>query len=380
MQDGYHTLISLLLPDFILDFFELKEVRKEEDIFHLELQEVNITPNVPDGEKLLSKGFFPTITVQDFPIRGHKVFFHIRRRRWLNTEPSKVIYRNWTLVEKGTRMTGDFTAFLKEINRYSADSIDAISSFYGVKAKNLLRQYRDYLSDFKGWDQKPHAKKWLLFPQNLGKHLSIDETSLSHGELYTILTNKAAKGKKGAIVALVAGTKAETIISALQRIPEKARKQVSEITLDMAGNMELICKRCFPQATRVTDRFHVQKLATEALQEMRIKYRWEALDSENEAIEKSKKTGISFQPEILPNGDTLKQLLARSRYVLYKKPADWTTNQKDRAGLLFEHFPDLKTAYGLSLGLSQIFENTKDKVFALANLARESKADRFQVI
>jgi transposase len=138
----------------------------------------------------------------------------------------------------------------------------------------------------------------------------------------------------------------------------------------MAGNMELICKRCFPQATRVTDRFHVQKLATEALQEMRIKYRWEALDSENEAIEKSKKTGIAFQPEILPNGDTVKQLLARSRYVLYKKSADWTTNQKDRAGLLFEHFPDLKTAYGLSLGLSQIFENTKDKVFALANLAR----------
>ena len=73
MQDGYHSLISLLLPDFILDFFELKEARKEEDIFHLDLQEVNLTPNVPNGEKLLSKGFFPTITVQDFPIRGHKV-------------------------------------------------------------------------------------------------------------------------------------------------------------------------------------------------------------------------------------------------------------------------------------------------------------------
>jgi len=63
---------------------------------------------------------------------------------------------------------------------------------------------------------------------------------------------------------------------------------VAEVTLDMAGNMELICKRCFPQATRVTDRFHVQKLATEALQEMRVKYRWEAMDVENEAIEQSK--------------------------------------------------------------------------------------------
>jgi hypothetical protein len=30
---------------------------------------------------------------------------------------------------------------------------------------------------------------------------------LSNGELYTILTNKAAKGKKGTIVAMIAGTK-----------------------------------------------------------------------------------------------------------------------------------------------------------------------------
>lgn len=145
---------------------------------------------------------------------------------------------------------------------------------------------------------------------------------------------------------------------------------MTEVTLDMAGNMELICKRCFPQATRVTDRFHVQKLATEALQEMRIKYRWEALDAENQAIEQSKRTGRPFQAELLQNGDTIKQLLARSRYVLYKKPSDWTDSQKERAELLFVRFPDLKTAYGLSMGLSQIFENTKDKVFGLANLAR----------
>jgi hypothetical protein len=47
------------------------------------------------------------------------------------------------------------------------------------------------LSDFKIWDQKTHAKEWLIFPENIGKTLSIDETSLSNGELYTILTNKA---------------------------------------------------------------------------------------------------------------------------------------------------------------------------------------------
>ena len=120
MRSSTEPLLKLFLPDFILENFEFKGVIESEDTFHIELEELSILPSEWDGIKVLSKGFFPEIVVQDFPIRGHKVFFHIRRLRWLNTETSMVIYRNWTLVEKGTRMTGEFAAFLKEINRYSA--------------------------------------------------------------------------------------------------------------------------------------------------------------------------------------------------------------------------------------------------------------------
>jgi transposase len=98
----------------------------------------------------------------------------------------------------------------------------------------------------------------------------------------------------------VAGTKAETIIEVLRKIPESLRKKVSEITLDMAGSMTMIAKRCFPKATRVTDRFHVQILAIEALQEIRIKHRWEALDQENDAIEQAKAAnGVNPQDWLL---------------------------------------------------------------------------------
>ena len=139
----------------------------------------------------------------------------------------------------------------------------------------------------------------------------------------------------------MAGTKAEDVINILEKIPYKQRKKVTEITLDMAGNMELIAKRCFPLAVRVTDRFHVQKLATEAHQEIRIKHRWEAIDAENEAIEKTKTCKKQFEPIVLSNGDTVKQLLARSRYVLYKKRTDWKESQQERAKLLFELYPDI---------------------------------------
>lgn len=70
----------------------------------------------------------------------------------------------------------------------------------------------------------------------------------------------------------------------------------------MAGSMEMIAKRCFPRAIRLTDRFHVQQLATE---EIRIKHRWEALDQENDAIEQAKITKTEYKPEKLSNGDTI---------------------------------------------------------------------------
>ena len=213
-------------------------------------------------------------------------------------------------------------------------------------------------------------KNGFFFPKILGKRLSIDETSLSNGELYTILTNKSGKGRKGTIVAMVAGTKAETVIAVIEKIPLKQRNLVKEITLDMAGNMGLIAKKCFPNATRVTDRFHVQKLAIEALQEIRIKYRWQAIDQENEAIENAKKSKTNFESKTLANGDTLKQLLARSRYFLYKNKSKWTQSQTERATLLFELYPDIQKAYNLTQDLRNIFEKTTDKVIAFTKLAK----------
>ena len=162
-----------------------------------------------------------------------------------------------------------------------------------------------------------------------------------------MVTNKKAKGKAGSIVAIIAGTKAEQVIQHLYQIPSAKRNKVKEITLDMANSMKMIVKRCFPKAVQVTDRFHVQKLALDALQDIRIKHRWEAIDQENNKIKEAKKDDKTYTPETFTNGDTLKQLLARSRYLLYKTKDDWTEKQKVRAQILFENYPDIKKAYGI---------------------------------
>lgn len=115
--------------------------------------------------------------------------------------------------------------------------------------------------------QKEHSQDWLLYGENLGTYLSLDETSVSNGELYTILTNKEANGKEGCIVAIVKGTKADDVIQVLKKISVESRNMVKEVTVDMAGSMNLIAKKCFPKTEIVIDRFYVQKLASEAVQE-----------------------------------------------------------------------------------------------------------------
>ena len=233
----------------------------------------------------------------------------------------------------------------------------------------MQRQYKDHLSDFKEWKEKKHAKRYLIFPENIGPYLSLDETALSQGELYTIITNKKAKGKKGALVAIIAGTKAEPIVKQLLNIPSSLRNKVREITLDMAFSMKHIASKCFPKAIQVTDRFHVQKLAIDALQDLRIKHRWEAIDRENEQLQKTKQIGNKYIPELLPNGDSHKQLLARSRYLLYKATSKWTKKQSTRAEILFKEYPDIHQAYSLVNNLRTIFNQTKDKGVAFTKLA-----------
>jgi len=209
-----------------------------------------------------------------------------------------------------------------------------------------------------------------MFENNLSQYISIDETCLSQGELYTVVTNKLSKCKKGSLIAMIKGTDSEKVSSILNQISKTKRNKVKEITLDMASSMQAIARTCFPKAQQVTDRFHVQQLSSEAVQQIRIKHRWEAIDQENKEIELCKELGKTYVPNRLGNGDTLKQLLARSRYLLFKSENKWTPTQRCRAEILFRHYPDLEKAYKLSRELSSIYETTKHKGIAFTRLAQ----------
>jgi transposase len=238
--------------------------------------------------------------------------------------------------------------------------ISRVAKANKLHPQTLEKQYKEVLSDFREWEQEVDADA-LVYPDNFGEWMSIDETALYNGELYTILTNKDRHGKKGALAALIKGTKNEVVSKALSKVPLSKRMGVKEITADLAESMDWICRTNFMNARLTADRFHVQQVVSEAVQEIRIRLRREAIDEENALCMEAQREKISFHAKVFSNGDTKKQLLARGRYLLFKPSNRWSSGQKERADILFSEYPEIKKAYDFSMYFRSIFENAKTR-------------------
>lgn len=222
----------------------------------------------------------------------------------------------------------------------------------------------------------------MLFPGNFGNDMSLDETCLSNGEVYTILTTKAAHGGKGALAAMIRGVASDTVSEVLRKVPCELRNRVKTVTTDLSSAMMLTVRTVFPKAMLINDRFHVQQLMTDAIDQMRIGLRWEVLAQENRAIRehrakrKSARTKAEkdligeWKPERMENGETKPQIMARSRHIILMHKSKWNAQQQARAAILFRMFPRLEEAYNIYLDLVDIFNKQSKPAEARLNLAR----------
>lgn len=372
MEEKYlYQLAEFVLPSDVLHYFSIVKIESDTSLLRIYLDE-KMEKELSDDLHFESKGFMEAVEVTDFPIRDHKVILVLRRRRWIDIRTGKSfsLPLQIDITASGTRYSKEFGTFLKETYGDIPVTCRTLEEFYHINGRSFEKQYKETLSGYRSWNQLSHAQKWLLFEDNIGKNIAIDETSLSNGELYTIITNRDKHGKQGCLVAIVAGTKSLDVCKVLDKIDEKKWEAVEEVTLDLSDGMRKIVRHCFPKAKRVIDRFHIQKLASDAVQQMRIEYRWAALQQANDEKENAKLEKIAYQPLTFENGDTRSELLVRSRYLLFKSSEKWTDEQKLRAKILFREYPDIKKAYGLSHSLRMIFAKNTIKDAARLSLAK----------
>ncbi|WP_322518512.1 transposase [Chitinophaga sancti] len=114
MDQNYRQLMEFLLPQGILEYFDLIKTTQSPNGLHIYLEEKIEPPTAYSDRKLHSKGFLPEVRVQDFPIRENKVTLVIKRRRWEDVQTNEIITRDWDVVSDGARITKEFGLFLKE--------------------------------------------------------------------------------------------------------------------------------------------------------------------------------------------------------------------------------------------------------------------------
>jgi len=198
-----------------------------------------------------------------------------------------------------------------------------------------------------------------LKEENFGEQMAIDEKNISN-EIYTIISNRVT----GKIALMIMTTKIKLIKDLLYKLSNQTLFAVKSITMDLAQGFDDLAREVFMKAIRIGDKFHVIVHAITAVQDVRIKFRQKILTKQREKIEAHKSTeaekrnlarqnGEIYQSKKLPpakkfeNGETEMELLARSRYLLFKFSKQWASSQIERAEILFREFPEIEKAYKL---------------------------------
>jgi transposase len=245
-----------------------------------------------------------------------------------------------------------------------------------IENGKLWRWYHDSLSGFLDEDtvrkrhqhdikiRKNGIEKQIRIPilkvENFGENMAIDEKQIGE-EMHTIITNRDTNK----IAVLACSIKSFELVKLLPAFHGKGF-EVKSITRDLSPSYDWFCRQAFLNTRHIADKFHIIKHLMDSFQDVRVRYRQELLTDKRikhkahnaKELERKKQCKINkenylpkkfiYQEKKTANGETLLELLARSRYLLYKYPSDWTDNQKERAEILFKIYPEIETSYYLA--------------------------------
>lgn len=263
--------------------------------------------------------------------------------------------------------------------------ISLICSVLGLPYGKLYRWLKERITSFK--DEKtqeelhkndlskntPNQVLVPIFrPKNIGECMAIDE-KFFNGKFHTVLSN----AKTGKVALLCSTIKEKEITQCIKKFGVQTDK-VQLVTRDLSSTFKKVCDINFQKAKQIADKFHVIRHGIEAVQNIRIRLKQEVLKQQYEEQQQFKKhqrdnaneqfigpklkLPKTYKPDKIENGETLAELLTRSRYLCAKSAEKWNQYQYDRTNLLFKYFPELEVAYSKIIEFGDWY-NPKTKVF-----------------
>ena len=247
------------------------------------------------------------------------------------------------------------------------------SSILELDNQLVWRWYRDHLSGFREAEESGEHYahdlhltdgKTVRVPiyekENFGSSMAIDEKQIGE-EMHTIVSNR----ETGKIALMVSSLRYSDLEKLLDREAPVCR-QVETLTRDLSPLYAKVGDELFFNASPVADKFHIIRSLMESCQDVRVRLRQELLrdrrirydthkkqekERKQQCLSEGKeyvKQPFKYEETKLSNGETAMEALARSRYLLFKYPGDWTAKQQHRACAIFEKYPEIQTVYDRS--------------------------------
>lgn len=265
------------------------ETHENEVHIYVDVREGNMLPCPVCGEKCIRSGYEKGERVwRHGDCLYYPCYVHCRRPRIVCKEHKiKVVEAPW--ARKNSRFTLMFEGYAMLL---LADMPRAkVAKILRCNEKSLVNMLHYWVSDAVGKDDLSKVR-----------HISVDETSYKKGQSYvTIITD----GKARRVIDVEEGRDSKTIDAFSKKLTKKGGDgaKIRTFSADLSAAYKMGMEENFPYAKLVADKFHVKKLALDAMDEVR--------KEEQKQFAKSRASGkrLLMIPESRQSDDGKKKLI-----------------------------------------------------------------------
>ena len=244
------------MNDDIPDLLHLTSIRvlrapaPEDGLYRIEAEATGKTSVCPHcGSDRLYRHGIQEQLINDCPMHGRRVLIALRRQRWRCRGCGKSFMDVIADLDERRAMTRRLVDWIEA--RCLRQSFASLARDVGVDDKTIRAVFDDHLARLK------RSVKFST-PEVLG----IDEVKVI-GQYRAVLTNVAAL----TLYDFLESRRKSSLLSYFRQLPEK--QKIECVTMDMWSVYRQVVEATIPRAQIVVDKFHILRMANEAMEQVR---------------------------------------------------------------------------------------------------------------
>ena len=309
--------------------FKVQKVEESDHDYHVYAEASN-TPsacNHCSSRRLIGHGRNEQV-IRDLPTHGKRLAIYVDTRRWRCQDCGKTFMETLPAVNAKREMTD---RLVKWIGQQSLKrTFASIADDTGLDEKTIRNIFRDYVNELEA-QFRFETPKWM----------GIDEIHLIRPRC--VISNIG----NNTIVNMLPNRDKKTVVNYLYQL--EGKREVQYVAMDMWTPYRDAVQTVLPDARIVIDKFHVVRMA-------------------NDALEKVRK---SLREQLTPKQ---RRGLMHDRFVLLKRERDLNDQELLLLDGWTKNYPELGAAYLLKEDFCAIYERSADQHAAIAAYEAWSKA------